>query len=622
MRRYDRRTGETVDIQPQPGEGEAALRYNWDAPVLISPHSHTRLYHGARRLYQSDDRGDSWKAISDDLSRQKDRLTLKLMGRVWSIDAIYDLLAMSRYGNITSISESPLEEGLIYVGTDDGLIQVTEDGGRNWRQVERIYGIPEEAFVNDIKADRFDADTVYAALDNHKRGDLKPYLVKSTDRGRTWTSLVGDLPDRHIVWRFEQDHVKKDLCFVATEFGLFFSVDGGSHWIKLSGGVPTIAIRDIAIQRRDSDLVAASFGRGFFVLDDYSPLRLITAASLSEQTFQLFPVRKPFLYIPNRVLGGAKGSQGDAFYTAPNPPFGAVICYYLRDSLETRKQRRRKQEAKITKQGDDVPFPGWDAVKAEQREEDPTLLLTIKDDAGNVVNRITGPTSAGLHRVAWNLRYPRLTAATSRSERSGRAGGPLVTPGTYTVSAVLRTDDEVKSVGEAQSFEVVPIGNPSLPIQDRQEVLKFQRQVGQLQRTAVGAAGKAREALERLTQIKRVVRQTPAADIALLDAARKLELQLTDALEALTGDRVRSGWGEAVPPSIMGRIQNALAGSLNTTYGPTATHRASYAIAKKTLPKVVDRLRTLIEKDLVGLQQKLDAAGAAWTPGRPIPGNE
>jgi photosystem II stability/assembly factor-like uncharacterized protein len=231
LRRYDRRTGTSIDIRPQSAKGEDSLRFNWDSPILISPHSHTRLYFGSQKLHRSDDRGDSWTAISPDLSRNLDRFKSKLMGRVWSIDATWDLVAMSQFGNITSISESPLQEGLIYVGTDDGLIQVTEDGGKNWRKVEKIYGIPEFAFVNDVKADLHDASVVYAVFDNHKTGDFKPYVMRSDDRGRSWTPIVGDLPDRHIVWRIVQDHVKSDLLFIGTEFGLFhlFALEQATH---------------------------------------------------------------------------------------------------------------------------------------------------------------------------------------------------------------------------------------------------------------------------------------------------------------------------------------------------------------------------------------------------------
>ena len=293
LRRFDRITGESVDIRPQPEAGEDNLRFNWDSPILISPHNPQRLYFGSKKLHRSEDRGDSWRAISDDLSRNQDRFLLQMMGRIWSIDAAWDLRAMSQYGNITSISESPVQEDLVYVGTDDGLIQMTEDGGENWRRVERIYGIPEFSFVNDIKADLHDADTVYAVLDNHKEGDYAPYVMKSTDRGLTWTSIVGDLPDRHLCWRIIQDHESPELLFLGTEFGVFFTKDDGNHWIKLASGAPNIPFRDLEIQRRENDLVGATFGRGFYVLDDYSPLRHLDSEFLQSTEFAFCPSRLP-----------------------------------------------------------------------------------------------------------------------------------------------------------------------------------------------------------------------------------------------------------------------------------------------------------------------------------------
>ncbi|MEO1087131.1 MAG: glycosyl hydrolase, partial [Acidobacteriota bacterium] len=266
--RYDRITGEIVYIQPQPAPGEPAERWNWDSPILVSPHDPARLYFASQRVWRSDDRGDSWRPISEDLSRGRDRLKMPMMGRVWSIDAAWDLFAMSNYGNVTSLSESPLQDGLIYAGTDDGLVHVTDDGGSTWRAAGALPGVPAEAFVNDIKADLHDLDTVYVSLDDHKNGDFRPFLLKSTDRGATWTSIAGDpdddgLPARHLVWRLVQDHVKPELLFVGTEFGVFFSPSGGDTWIELTGGAPQISFRDLAIQQRENDLVGATFGRGF-----------------------------------------------------------------------------------------------------------------------------------------------------------------------------------------------------------------------------------------------------------------------------------------------------------------------------------------------------------------------
>ncbi len=490
LRRFDRRTGESVDIRPQPGKGEDFFRFNWDSPIHISPHSHTRLYFASNVLHRSDDRGDSWTTISPDLSRGLDRFVMKMMGRIWSLDAIWDLYAMSQFGSVTSISESPVEEGLIYVGTDDGLIQVTEDGGKTWRKVEKIYGVPELAFINDIKADRFDADVVYAALDHHKEGDYGPYLIKSSDRGKTWTSIAGNLPERHLVWRVIQDHVKPELLFAGTEFGVFVTLDGGQKWTKLSGGMPNIPVRDLEIQRRENDLVAATFGRGFYVLDDYSLLRSIDATELAKQEGTLFPIKTAELYIPDDKLGGRVGSQGSSYYSAENPPYGAVFTFYLRDSFETKKDQRRKNEKETQKKGGDNPYPGWDAIKAEDREVTPVVVFEVRDAQGQVVDRIDGPVSKGMHRVAWELRYApfvvRPDSDGSSGRRRRRGGGPLVVPGKYTVQAFARSGDATKPLGEPQSFEVKLISTPTLEPQDRAKVLAFQMQLGKLQQAVTG----------------------------------------------------------------------------------------------------------------------------------------
>ncbi len=610
LKRVDRRTWEGIDIRPRPAKGEADLRFNWDSPILISPHSHKRLYYGSKKLHRSDDGGDSWRAVSGDLSRNRDRYKLKHMERIWSTDAVYDTSAMSQYGNITSISESPLQEGLIYVGTDDGLIQITEDGGKTWRKVERVYGVPEGAFVNDIKADRHNVDVVYAVFDHHKTGDFKPYLARSDDRGVTWRSITGDLPERQILWRFAQDHVKSDLYFLGAEFGLFFSPDAGGKWIQLKGGVPTISFRDIEIQRRENDLVGASFGRSFFVLDDYSFLRQISEETLNEKEFILFEVRKALLYVPARALGSKKGSQGDGFFTAPNPPFGAMFTYYLRDSLKTLKQSRREKEDKSKKAGADTPYPGWDALTAEEREESPAITFVIKDANGNVVNRVAGATSAGFHRASWNLRYSAL-ASTSGS-------GPFVTPGEYTVTAEKRVRDEVTPLGGPQAVEVAAMGKGTLPVQDRKGVLQFYMTAGQLQRAVGGASGKVDEVLAQLTEIKEALKRSPKGGGELIEMARELELGLKDVRELLAGGTVKSGFNEPDRISIRRRVGSAN-NAIKSTYGPTKTHRQDYAIAREEFEAVLGRVKKLIETDFVNLQKKLEAAGVPWTPGRPIP---
>ncbi len=610
LRRYDRRTGETIGIRPRPEKGEEDLRFNWDSPICISPHSHTRIYHGSKKLHRSDDSGNSWVAISPDLSRRRDRYRLKHMERVWSVDAVYDNDAMSQYGNITSISESPLVEGLIYVGTDDGLIRVTENGGQTWRKVERIYGVPEESFVNDIKADLHDANTVYAVLDHHKTGDFQPYLVKSMDRGRTWSSLVGDLPDRQILWRFNQDHVDPNLCFLGTEFGVYFTLNGGENWIQLKGGVPTIPFRDIEIQRQQNDLVGATFGRGFFVLDDYAFLREIGPEALDENEFILFPISKALLYVPSNPLGGEKGDQGDGFFTAPNPPFGAILTYYLKDSLKTLKQERQDKEAKVKESGGDNIYPGWNTLTEEAREEEPTITFVIRDRDGQLVNRVTGPTSAGLHRVNWDLRYASIS--------STYGSGPLVLPGWYTVTVEKCVRGEVIPLGMSRTVEVMPINPPSTRLQDPEAVMQFYTDASKLQRTIQGTNGKIDETLGQLAEIKQALIISRPGNTELLTETRRLELELQDIQEHLVGRTIKSQYSEPEQLGMMGRISSALS-TLGSTHGPTQTQQRDYEIAKEEFEETISRIKRAIEEDFVKLQKDLETAGVPWTSGRPIP---
>ncbi len=613
--RFDRRTGERVDIKPQPDRDGPPLRWNWDSALLISPHSRARLYYGSQILFRSDDRGDTWEAVSPDLTRNIDRNRLEVMGRVWSVDAVSKNRSTSFYGTIVALSESPQVEGLLYVGTDDGLVQVSEDGGGAWRRIERVGNVPEMTYVNDIEASLHDESTVYVAFNNHKRGDFKPYVYKSTNRGRSWTSISGDLPERGSVYTIVEDHENADLLFAGTEFGIYFTVDGGQKWIQLEGGMPTIAVRDLEIQRRESDLVAASFGRGFFILDDYSPLRELSQ-SLLTQTAVIFPIKRAWWYVQAAPLGGSeKASQGASFFTAPNPPYGATFTYYLRESLKTRRALREERERDAARAGHDVFYPTWEELKEEDRQERPAIIFTIRDEDGNVVRRIGGSTRSGIHRVTWDLRYPGFTASSVESAGSG----PLAPPGTYTVSMERRVDGVTTQLVAPTRFVVEPLLTPSLPLAAREEVLAFQRQAGALQRAVMAANRVSRDAAERVAEIKDVIEVWPDADPHLRQEARTLELRLLDLQEALTGDPTLPRRNEPGMPGIVSRVQQVVRGSYSGTYGPTTTHRRNYDVAASEFGVIYDDLKQLIEVDLPALEDSLEAAGAPYTSGRRLP---
>ncbi len=612
LMRHDRITGENVYIKPQPRDGEPNERHNWDSPILVSPHDPAVLFFASQRVWRSPDRGDSWEPISDDLTRNLDRLTLPMMGRVWSLESTWDLYAMSEYGTITSLSQSPIDPALIYAGTDDGHIAITEDGGASWRKRDALPGAPDFFFVNDIKADLHDVDTVYLVVDDHKSGDFAPYLMKSNDRGQTWTSMVGDLPERHVLWRIVQDHVDPELFFLGTEFGVFFTVDAGEHWIELTGGVPTISFRDLAIQKRENDLIGATFGRGFFIFDDYSPLRDVDAEAL-ERDALLFKPRAALQYSQRRPLGGGrKASQGATYYTADNPPYGAVFTYYLKEGAKTAKAQRRGDEKKIAKDGGDTPYPGWEALREEDRELDPTIILTITDAEGGFVREIHAPMGKGFHRVAWDLRR---ASTAPWSDGSGNAGNVDVLPGTYTVSMSKRVGDEFVDLGLEQSFEVVPLRTSgALPGASPADVAAFAERLAELSSISTLLRHDLSEASDELADVRGVLQRTPGDTSAIFSTVRELEAQIADVRLRLSGDNRHGIYNVQAPVPIQSRLGFAFSGT--TSYGPTPTHTDAADIAERGLTQLRAEVDVLVDESLPALRERLDTAGAPWTDRR------
>ncbi len=622
LTRWDRKTGEIIYIQPQPEADEEWDRFNWDSPILISPHDPARIYFASQRVWRSDDRGDSWTPISGDLSRGEDRLTLPLMDRVWSFDAIWDLWAMSKYATVTSLAESPLVDGLFYAGTDDGLIQITEDGGQSWRKVDSLPGVADYFFVNDIKADLHDPNTVYVVVDDHKKGDFSPYVYKSTDRGRTWKSISGDLPERHIVWRLVQDHVNPSLLFAGTEFGVFFTVDGGEKWIKLEGGAPTIPFRDLVIQQRENDLVGATFGRSFYILDDYSPLREVSEEML-ERDAQLFPVKDAWWYMQRRPLGrGSKATQGADFYTAENPPFGAIFTYYLKDGLQTRKQARHEKEKEIKEESGDNPYPGWDELRQEETEEDPTILLNVRDAEGNVVRRLSAPGSAGFHRVAWDLSYPDLGPYDPESGGGffGGGGGYMVAPGTYSVSMAKRVDGTVTDFGQSQSFEVVPLRERGYKGAEPAVVAAFWREMAEMGRVAQATHDLFHDTEEKLELIRGALMESTVSGNELDDRVRDIERRVMALHEDLAGNDRRDNFGDPGPVSVLRRLSVVGIGNSMSTYGPTTMHKRQFEIAQEDFAGIRSAFAAILEQEIPALEADLEAAGVPWSAGRGIPG--
>lgn len=619
--RFDKRTGDRVSIEPIEGKGIESQRYNWDSPIIISPHSNTRLYFAGHKLYKSDNRGDDWKVISGDLSRGIDRNTLPVMGKVWGPDAIAKHQSTALWGNASAISESPKKAGLIYVGTDDGLIQITENDGGSWRKVDKIAGIPELSYVKRIHASQHDTNTVYALFNNHQNGDFKPYIVKSTDAGKTWTSIASNLPVRGSLYAFNEDHVNPNLLFVGTEFGFFFSVDGGAKWVQLRGGLPTIAVRDIAIQRTENDLVLATFGRGIYVLDDYSVLRQVKEDSL-KQNSALFPIKDALMFVRSSTTFAS--SQGASFYTAPNPAYGATFLYFLREAPRTMRQRRLEAERAAERNKQPIKYPSIAELRAEAEEEAPSLIFTITDSEGKIVRRLNSPAIPGVQRVVWDFRYtaPSISAAPPQGFGGGGGGGfgggfgpqgPLVMPGKYNVSMALKVNGVTTALPGSQSFNVTVEGREKMTAAEIAALGEFQKKVSTLQRSINAASNVATDTRTRIGLLKRAANDAPTDTKPFVEKANAFENEINLIINELRGGREDS---EIPPPSISSRIGNVAQTIRLSTIKPTNTQIEQYNLSDAEFKPILARLKKLVEVDIPAFEKQLEAAGAPLTPGR------
>ena len=631
--RFDRKSGESVDIRPIEADGEAAYRWNWDAPLQVSPHKPMRVYFAANKVFRSNDRGDTWQVISPDLSRQMDRNTLPVMGKLWSVDAIAKNQSTDIYGNITTFAESKLDENLLYAGTDDGLIHVTTDGGQNWTKIDAngIAGVPERTYVNQIIASQHDKNVVYATFNHHRYGDFKPYVYRSADMGKTWAALQNNLPERGTVYTIAEDHINANLLFVGTEFGLFVSIDGGQKWSPIKNGLPTVAVRDLDIQKRENDLVLATFGRGFYVLDDYSPLRtlqeVVQKTPPSGQSVDtgggLFPIKDAWQFNAQQPLGlRGKGFQGEGYFATPNPAVGSVFTYYLRDDIKTRKEKRKELEKTLITANKDVPYPSIDSLRLEDNQVAPFLLFTITDSEGNPVRRLKMPAKKGLQRMVWDFRYDAPTPVNFNEPDpmnffSGPDLGPMALAGEYKVSLSKFEEGIFTELVAPQSFKVVSLNAVTLPATDKKALEIFSKKTMSLARSLGAAQGVYGELNNKMRFLKAAWQSTPQANNNLQTQILDIEKQLLSISTALYGDRTRARREFETSTAMSEKMYRIQGNLISTSSTPTQTMQAAHQSLSKQLTTLLTDIKKT-QADINTLETALTNAGAPPTPGRLI----
>ena len=604
IHRVDRTTGEAVFIKPYSGLNEDFERFNWDSPILVSSHNPKRLYFGSQRVWKSDDRGDSWTPISKDLTKNQERLELPIMGKQQSWDSAWDVYAMSTYNTITSLSESILDQNILYAGTDDGLIHSTKDGGSSWTSitVDKLPGVPDSSFVNDIKADLHNDQVAYVALDNHKFGDYSPYLYKTSNGGKSWKPIINGLPEDTFVWRIVQDHIDPNLLFLASEYGLYFSNNQGEKWIKFSTGLPTISVRDLVIQKRENDLVLATFGRGFYVLDDFSSLRKLNTSNSNEVI--LFDVKEALQYNPIR---SGTSSQGSSYYTSKNPPYGAIFSYNLPDSYKSLKSLRSKREKELDKLNKDIPFVGWDELDKEINETKSKIILEIRDDNGDLVDRINGSTKKGINRVSWNLSKPLPTILDSNSRWS--RSSLTVKPGKYSVHLLELVQGGVNELTKSKTFDVKRIRENVLKNPLNSKIDEFILELNKFEIEYSVMISNYIKSKKKQSSFNNTLRFIKNIDSDLLNKLNELndQMNLIDVL--LYGSKSKKEIMEKDITLVSERISIAKRGFYGNSYGPTKQHMDSFGIAKDQWDSILPRVEKFI-KAVGVLSNDLEQLGA------------
>jgi photosystem II stability/assembly factor-like uncharacterized protein len=525
--RWNLRTGERKDIRPAPsGEGPGTttgdLRFNWNSAIAVDPFDSNTVYFGSQRIHKSANRGDSWTMISPDLTTNRK----EWQNQTKSGGLTPDVTAAENFTTVITIAPSPLERGVIWAGSDDGRVHVTRDGGANWTSVEaNVKGVPANTWVPEIKASRHDAATAFIVFDDHRRSNWTPYVYRTTDYGRTWTSLVTkDI--QGYAHAIEQDPVDPDLLFLGTEFGLFVSNDAGKSWLKWKHGFPTVSVMGLAIHPREHDLVIGTHGRAAYVIDDIRPLRSVSKETLAKP-LHFFEVPDAQAYMIRQKEGAR--FTGDAEFRGENEPYGALLTYSLSGANLTHpteaKERARKEAERVAAQKpafaetgvpvEDIPKEpeASAAAKPASEEKKPDekateISIEVSDASGKVIRKFKGPANLGVNRTSWDLTRDAFKRPATGQETPGdTSGGPEVPAGTYTVTLKFR-GNEAK-----QTVRVLPDPREQLTADQRQAKYDAILRAGRLQETAT-------EALERINRTRadidtvaaRLKKDDPSAD--------------------------------------------------------------------------------------------------------------
>ncbi len=648
--RWDLRTGERKSVRPPPPDPETTLRFNWNAGFAQDPFDPATIYYGSQFVHRSPDRGESWELISPDLTT--DNPDWQIYPESGGLTP--DVTGAENYTTIVAIEPSPIQEGVLWVGTDDGRLHVTRDGGESWTAVEgNVPGVPANTWIPHIHASAHAAGTAFAVFDDHRRDDWTPYVYRTDDFGASWTRLAGqgggagprtaEAPDDG-VWGYAlsivQDPVDPDLLFLGTEFGLYASLDGGGSWMRWEHGVPTASVMDLRVQPDEADLVLGTHGRSIYVLDDIRPLRGLDAARLAEP-LHLFDIPDAVQYEVKQT--GASRFPGQEEFRGENEPYGALITFsasrddlpHPEEEVERARKEREREERRATEtmeatEEEREPEVAGEATGAEaeamgpsgpqeepEAERGPRVKVEVADGSGEVVRTFERPVSLGVNRITWNLRRdPFERPDTGEEEEEFSFFGPSgaeVPPGTYTVTLTL---------GEAEasgSVEVLPDPRQDILAADRRRQYETILEGGALRNALAEAITNIYDARREIDVVLRKARAAGEGEEAegpyaeLTRAGRELKRGLTELEERL--------W---VPPETKGivasdhlpwsKVQTAIRFLGSTRAAPSETNLAYLEVARATTDAALEEVNALFAGEVAAFRERVEASDLVLFP--------
>ena len=614
--RRDVKTGQQREIMPEAKVGEPHYRFQWNSPMAVSSHDHNTIYYGGNYLFKSTDRGDSWTRLGGDLTTGVDRDKLPILGKVPDKNTLSRADGVEDYPTITTLSESPVSADVLWVGTDDGNLQVTRDGGNTWKNVvSRVTGVPKGTYVSRVLASKYAEGTAYATFDGHRTDDYNVYIFATTDYGETWKAIRKGIPDSagtvHVVREHPGD---QNLLFAGTEFGLWMSWDRGANWTALKNNLPTVPVDDIEIQAQQNDLVLATHGRSIWIFDDLTPIEKFDAG-VEKSPLTFFTPRAATLW----DLRQRRWSAGQKMFTAKNPPYGAILNYYLKDAVPPEAPKAAKDDKEKDKEKKETAAADEAAKPEEAAKREGKVKISVYDKDGKLIREFEGPGKAGVNRTNWDLRWNSPAVPTAEQLEAAAAGfdfgprGPLVEPGEYTI--------KIKAGDKEATQKVVVEDDPRMQISaaDRAARREAIEQLYALAKTAdkdrkiiVGIQGGLKAARE---QWKKDAGKPDMPKIP--EEIQKAADELRKKVDAVAEKYVRAqqGLGNAGPPLVWKPepLPNQAQGLLRELDGfwaaPGGQQKEKIAELTPLISDASAQVKKIAEEDLPALNKKMNEAG-------------